>query len=165
MDDVGYKYTASYAKIVKESLNGAIPEMFDRINRYKSEYGVELEWPLHDLRELAWPKELDENELKFKRGQRIKHRMDPGKPLTECEVLGLVWEDATGKKNLCSILSTMRGTTLSRERSHLWPRRSSCIVKPSLSLMRMAKSIELRFRTSTISSFVEVKEVFSPNLA
>jgi hypothetical protein len=99
MDEVGYKYTASYAKIVKESLNGAIPEMFDRINRYKSEYGVELEWPLHDLRELVWPKDLDENELKFKRGQRIKYRMDPGKPLIEYEVLGLVWEDATGKKN------------------------------------------------------------------
>ena len=90
---------ASYAKIVKESLNGAVPEIFDRINRYKSEYGVELEWPLHDLRELVWPKDLDENELKFKRGQRIKYRMDPGKPLIEYEVLGLVWEDATGKKN------------------------------------------------------------------
>ena len=25
--------------------------------------------------------------------------MDPGKPLIEYEVLGLVWEDATGKKN------------------------------------------------------------------
>ena len=99
MDDVGYKYTASYANIVKESLNGTVPEVFDRMNRYKSEYGVELEWPLHDLRELVWPKDLDENELKFKRGQRIKYRMDPGKPLIEYEVLGLVWEDATGKKN------------------------------------------------------------------
>ena len=58
-----------------------------------------MEWPLHDLRELVWPKDLDENELKFKRGQRIKYRMDPGKPLIEYEVLGLVWEDATGKKN------------------------------------------------------------------
>ena len=99
MDDVGYKYTASYANIVKESLNGTVPEVFDRMNRYKSEYGVELEWPLHDLRELVWPKDLDENELKFKRGQRIKYRMDPDKPLIEYEVLGLVWEDATGKKN------------------------------------------------------------------
>merc|ERR1712005_100894 len=77
MDDVGYKYTASYANIVKESLNGTAPEVFDRMNRYKSEYGVELEWPLHDLRELVWPKDLDENELKFKRGQRIKYRNDP----------------------------------------------------------------------------------------
>ena len=35
MDDVGYKYTASYAKIVKESLNETVPEVFDRMNRYK----------------------------------------------------------------------------------------------------------------------------------
>jgi hypothetical protein len=99
MDDVGYKYTASYAKIVRESLSGTVPEVFERMNRYKREYGVELEWPLHDLRELVWPKELGENELKFKRGTRIKYKMDVGKPLIEYEVLGLVWEDATGKKN------------------------------------------------------------------
>ena len=43
MDDVGYKYTASYANIVKESLNGTVPEVFDRMNGYESEYGVELE--------------------------------------------------------------------------------------------------------------------------
>ena len=54
-----------------------------------------------------------------------------------------------------STTSVMCGTTLSRKRSRNWPRRSSCIVKPSLSLMKMVKSLELRFRTSTISSFVD----------
>ena len=60
-----------------------------------------LEWPLRDLRELVlvWPKDLDESELKLKRGQRIKYRVDPGKTLIEYETLGLVWKDTTGKKN------------------------------------------------------------------
>ena len=41
----------------------------------------------------------NENELKLKRGMRNKYRIDVGKALIEYEVLGLVWEDATGKKN------------------------------------------------------------------
>ena len=54
MDDVGYKYTASYAKIVNESLNGTVPEVFDRMNRYKSEYGVDEgeAWALPEPSEL-----------------------------------------------------------------------------------------------------------------
>ena len=54
MDEVGYKYTASYAKIVKESLNETVPEVFDRMNRYKSEYGVDEgeAWALPEPSEL-----------------------------------------------------------------------------------------------------------------
>ena len=49
------------------------------------------------MKKLAWPKDLNENELNFKKGQRIKHRVDVGKPFIEYEALGLVWEDAIGK--------------------------------------------------------------------
>ena len=86
----------------------------------------------------VWPKDLGENGLKFKRGQRMKYRMDPGKPLIEYEVLGLVWEDATGKKNDPLFVPQYYVWHYPvRERSQLWPRRSSCIVKPGLVRVRV----------------------------
>ena len=54
-------------EIVKASVHGAIPEIFDRMNRYKTEWvevGVVFRRSPGSVSDVVWPKDLDENESK-----------------------------------------------------------------------------------------------------
>ena len=94
----GYKVVSEYKSALKKQLDDAFPDLLRKLEHLTSTYSPEIPSPFDQLKEVVWPRELNNDEKLLKRGVRVQYSEKKNKRSREDvmefhTVLGLVWDD------------------------------------------------------------------------
>ena len=100
--ELRYDTCQVYSDIVSKRVGEVLPSLLQRLVEYTEVFSPRLSRPLDDLKEIIWPQELSEFQLKFKPKTRFRYRDSKGRgtAMFEFEVLGIVWDDDESEYSL-----------------------------------------------------------------
>ena len=69
----GYKVVSEYKSALKKQLDDAFPDLLRKLEHLTSTYSPEIPSPFDQLKEVVWPRELNNDEKLLKRGVRVQY--------------------------------------------------------------------------------------------